>query len=86
MEAVTAVASADLGSVRLEEGGRVQIAYAPDAPRAVRIMDASVSHIWRNAFGFVREMGLTVVILVAVFASWFLLGRLFRWLIRRKEQ
>jgi hypothetical protein len=84
-EPVTAVASADLGSVRLELGGRVQIAYAPDAPRDVRIMDATVNHIWRNALGFVREMGLTLFIFVAFFAGWFLLGRLFRWLIKRQK-
>lgn len=85
-EAVTAVASADLGSVRLEKGGSVPIAYAPTAPRAVRILGASVSHIWRNAIGFVREMGLTLVILVAFFAAWALLGRLFRWGIRRRGE
>lgn len=84
VEAVTAVASADLDSVRLEKGGSVQIAYDPNAPRAVRIIDASVSHIWRNAVGFVREMGLTLIILVAFFGAWALLWRLFRWLIRRR--
>ena len=84
VEAVTAVASADLGSVQLEKGGSVQIAYALDAPRAVRIVDAEVSHIWRNAIGFVREMGLTLIILVAFFAAWALLGQLFRWAIRRR--
>jgi hypothetical protein len=85
-EAVTAVASADLGSVQLEKGGSVSIAYAPDAPRAVRIMDASVSHIWRNAIGFVREMGLTLIILAAFIGGWVLLGRLFSWAIRRRGQ
>lgn len=85
-EMVTAVASADLGSVQLEYGGRVQVAYAPDAPRDVRIVGATVSHIWRNAFGFVREMGLSLVILVAFFVGWFLLVRLFRWLIKRQRQ
>lgn len=77
VDAVTAVASADLGTARLEKGGSVQIAYDPDAPRAVRILEAEVSHIWRNAIGFVQARGLTALIFVLLFvglALWSWLG------------
>lgn len=84
LEAVTAVAAADSGSVQLEKGGRVQIAYAAAAPRAVRIIGASVSHIWRNALGFIQDMGITVILIVAFFIAWGLLWRLFRWLFKRR--
>ncbi len=78
-EAVTAVASADAGSLdRLELGGSVEIAYNPGTPRDVQLIGATHSHHWRNAFYFARSALAVLVGISLFFLAWAVISRRMR--------
>jgi hypothetical protein len=66
---VIAVDAIDAGSVPVQPGASMTIAYAATDPRAAQILGANHSHHWRNALGLAALFG-AIALLVASILWW----------------
>lgn len=73
---VLAVDSADVGSIQIEIGQTITVAYAANAARAAQIIGATHSHHWRNAIFFVGNYAATLLVF---YTLWFA----FEWLVAK---
>jgi hypothetical protein len=69
-DAVLAVDAADVGSMDVEQGGTVELAYNQTDPRAAQILGATHTHHYKNMLGFVGYVAALGGVMLVISLGW----------------